>query len=391
MTAAQRAGGRLGVARSLWAGALVLPLSGVLLVVAAPPASAQIGSPETGTVFAAHDTFLITANQFGASRLLLTPPGGQAIQVAEGGPADLEVSHPFNTLCREADGRPCAGDRPAANGEWGVRQVGGGVSDSSTTFRLRIPARPPTDVTADGSSPLQASVSWRLGTEPDLTGFAVFEGETQVKSVPRGDCRDGACTAVIAYPVEGAGAHTYTVRAFRSAGDGGEPLASAPSASASATVLPGAALPGPLGGVVPGTGSPAPESSASASPSPAKATASRSPAARPGGVDPAAARRQAFSTGFNTFGPKLGVPKLPPLPQAPAVAQLPDGTFEPTLGFEDQELGEDDPSSGVAARVTSTVGDAIVSEQVVRSTAGALVLLLTGAHLRRWLNAAPPE
>lgn len=390
MTAAQRGSGRLGVARSLWTAALVLPLSGVLLVVAAPPASAQINSPENGRVFAAHETFLITASQIGTSQLLLTPPGGQAIQVAEGGITDPEVSHPFNTLCREPDGRPCSGDRPAVNGEWGVRQVGGGVNDSSTTFRLRIPPRPPTDVKADGSSPLQATVTWRLGTEPDLTGFAVFDGEAQVKSVPRGDCRDGACTAVIDYPIDGAAVHTYTVRAFRSAGDGGGPLASAPSASATATVLPGSALPGPLGGVVPGTGDPAPENAASASPSPAKATASRSPAARPGGAN-TAGRRQAFSTGFNTFGPKLGVPKLPPLPQAPAVAQLPDGTFEPTLGFEDQELGEDDPSSGVAARVTSTVGDAIVSEQIVRSTAGALVLLLTGAHLRRWLNAAPPE
>jgi hypothetical protein len=70
------------------------------------------------------------------------------------------------------------------------------------------------------------------------------------------------------------------------------------------------------------------------------------------------------------------------------VAQLPDGTFEPTLGFEDQELG---PPGGVAARVTSTVGAAFVSEQIVRSTAGALVLMLAGAHLRRWLSTAPPE
>jgi hypothetical protein len=69
------------------------------------------------------------------------------------------------------------------------------------------------------------------------------------------------------------------------------------------------------------------------------------------------------------------------------VAQLPDGTFEPTLGFEDQELSETGPPGGVAARVTSTVGAAFVSEQIVRSTAGALVLLLAGAHLRRWLSS----
>lgn len=398
--AGQSSSARLG--RSLLAAAIALPLTAMLLIAVAAPASAAITAPVDGTTFVAHTTFTITASQVGESQLFLTPPGGQETptSVASGGLTDQEVRHGFNTLCRDAVGNPCSDDRPALNGVWTVRQAPQQAGDASgrSTFRLRIPARPPTDVRADGTVPQRVSLTWSYGAEPDLTGFAVSEGEQQIKTLARGDCTGGTCTTVIDYQADGVGPHTYTVSAFRSTGVSGEPpLESRSEASPPVTVLPGAGLPGPVGDVVPGTeASPAPGSPASASPAPGGPTASRSPAAaRPGGSAPAAnstaARRQAFSSGFSAFGPKLGVPKLPPLPQAPAVAQLPDGTFEPTLGYEDQELGEPGPTGGVAARVTSTVGAAFVSEQIVRSTAGALVLLLAGAHLRRWLSTAPPE
>jgi len=401
VTAAQRVSGRFAVARSLWTGALVLPLSGVLLAAAAAPASAAITSPGDGEVIDTNRTFVISAGYEPpslANQLRLTPPGSDRSVLLD----EVELirsrplSYSFNTPCWDGTRNPCSNDQPAPNGVWTVQQTGDNAPTRTSTFRLLIPARPPTGVTADGSAPQQVRLSWKDGPEPDLTGFAVFGGGQQVKTLGR-DCPGGTCTTVIDYQPNGVGLHTYTVRALRSPGVAGEPLVSGSSNEVSATVLPGTGLPGPLGGVVPGTeAGPAPGSPASASPAPGGPTASPSPAAtRPGGSAPAAnstaAKRQAFSSGFSAFGPKLGVPKLPPLPQAPAVAQLPDGTFEPTLGFEDQELSETGPPGGVAARVTSTVGAAFVSEQIVRSTAAALVLLLTGAHLRRWLSAAPPE
>ena len=404
MTAAQRVTGRFAVARSLWAGALVLPLSGVLLAAAAAPASAAITSPKDGVVFDTDGTFEISASYEPpslANQLRLTPPDSrQSVLLDEVELIQREdLRYSFKTGCWDGTPKACSNDRPAPNGVWTVQQTGDNAPTRTSTFQLLIPARPPTGVTADGSAPQQVRLSWKDGPEPDLTGFAVFDGGQQVKTLARGACVGGTCTTVIDYQADGVGLHTYTVRAFRSLGPdvAGEPLESGSSNEVSATVLPGAGLPGPLGDVVPGTeASPAPDSPASASPAPGGPTASRSPAAtRPGGSAPAAnstaARRQAFSSGFSAFGPKLGVPKLPPLPQAPAVAQLPDGTFEPTLGFEDQELSETGPPGGVAARVTSTVGAAFVSEQIVRSTAGALVLMLAGAHLRRWLSTAPPE
>lgn len=401
MTGVQRASGGIA-ARSLWAGALVLPLSGVLLLAAGPPARAAVTAPGNGAVIVAHDTFEISADYESPldSQLRLTAPGAdQSVLLDEGNPLrSRNLTYSFDTLCWDGTPNPCSTDRPAPNGDWTVQQVSGGTPTRTSSFRLRIPARSATDVVADGSVPQKVSVSWRHGREPDLTGFAVFDGEKRVKTLERDDCTGGKCATVLDYQADEVGLHTYTVRTFRSTGVADEPSLESRSQAVSATVLPGVGVPGPDGDVVPGTeASPVPSGTPVPSGSPASDAPDGSPspaAAGPGGADAtanaAAARRQAFSTGFSTFGPKLGVPKLPPLPQAPAVAQIPDGTFEPTLGFEEQEVSEPGPPGGVAARVTSTAGTALVSEELVRGTAGALVLFLTGAHLRRWLNAAPP-
>ncbi|MCW2607727.1 MAG: hypothetical protein JWO60_2420, partial [Frankiales bacterium] len=99
--------------------------------------------------------------------------------------------------------------------------------------------------------------------------------------------------------------------------------------------------------------------------------------------------------GFQAFGPKLGLPKLPPLPAsgvaAPAVAPLADGTFAPELPFEEQVVDERVPTvaSGPVGRVTSAVGAVVDSERLARGGAGALVLFLLVAHVRRFLAQAP--
>jgi hypothetical protein len=105
------------------------------------------------------------------------------------------------------------------------------------------------------------------------------------------------------------------------------------------------------------------------------------------------AERRAFALTFKAFAPKLGIPKLPPLPNAsPAVAPLPDGTFEKTLGYKDVVKTEKiDSPQAAARRVTGAVGSALDSAQFLRSIAGALVLLLLAAHLRRWLGSHTPE
>jgi hypothetical protein len=101
------------------------------------------------------------------------------------------------------------------------------------------------------------------------------------------------------------------------------------------------------------------------------------------------AQRKAFALGFSSFGPKLGIPKLPPLPatQPVVAAPLPDGTYKGKLGYQpiNKRVKVSAPRAA-ATRVTGAVGSALDSEQFLRSLAGALVLLLAAAHLRRWLG-----
>lgn len=406
--------------------ALALPAAMLLPV---GTATAAVSSPGRGTVFTSDTTIAIRA-EHGPSgdenRLTLTSPGGPAVVVAQSPGNRLAggtLSYSLDTGCWTFPA--CAGSRPAPNGEWVVEQSGGATD--RLAFVVRIPPRPPQDVTASALSTREVQVSWTRGAEPDLTGFAVFEGDRAVvNDLDMGACTETGCSAVVRYPSDRPGEHRYVVRSFRSTSPGSsEQLASAPSGVASATVpapdsspspdptstpAPGAPGPGGPGPDAPGPGSGpdaspdagggSPASSPGASPGPdgevaAPPSADGSTSASPGAPTdtPAAQQRRAFAQSFNSFAPKLGIPKLPPLPigPAPAVAgPLADGTFDPTLGFQDQ-VTQELVETGRAAGPLGAVADALDSERLARSTAGALLLLLTAAHLRRWVTSGPAD
>lgn len=394
---------RLGATLARWM--VLLPVTGMLLVAAASPASAEIsGIGDDATVDKA-GTLNIRANFDGSAngeenRLGLVEPGRTPVTV-DSVPFELlrggSLAYDFNTQCwvPSAPDSPCTSPKPARNGTWIVEQFGG--ARDTVRFRLRIPPAAPAEVKADSASLQEMRVTWRRGAEPDLTTFDVFEGDQRVKRDLAVDdvCDDkGACSAAI--PAEGIGERNYTVSAFRSDGAGGV-VESPQSAKASGTLL------GPI--APPAPGDPAPLPGADASPTPS-GSASPGPSGSPTPVagrtspprstaEQAAAQRKSFSSGFNAFAPKLGIPKLPPLPQSqePALAALPDGTFEPTLGFDDQILTEEnaDAEPRATTGVRGAVTNLVDSEQLAKSTAGALVLLLTGAHLRRWLGATSED
>lgn len=414
---AGRRAGALGVA---------LPLGAATLLGLAGPASAQVDNPGAGTIFSADATVRITASYGGSGqteRLLLTPPGGAAVVVASAGSGGLRggtLEYLLDTRCWDASApdMTCSSPRPAPNGSWRVSQTGGTTDDLA--FALRIDPLAPTGVNAEAMSPNQARVSWRRGSEPDLTGFAVLEGDRTVAETGLGACTAEGCSALVNYAATGSGAHSYVVKARRS--DGGSGTLSSPASAASATSLDAAPAdaspvasggsPGPVTGPspTPSPGGSTGTASGSSSGAPASSGSPRSGGAPAPGTSAAAggsaqaateqaataqaatAQRQAFASGFSSFGPKLGIPKLPPLPQtqAPDVAPLPDGTFAPTLGFTDQIVREK-VDAGPVARVGSAVGSALDSDRLARSAAGALVLLLAGAHLRRWLASGARE
>ena len=112
--------------------------------------------------------------------------------------------------------------------------------------------------------------------------------------------------------------------------------------------------------------------------------------------NPVVAERRNFALQFNAFSPSLGIPKLPPLPDtlpsltAGGEGALPMGTFAPTLDYgsrtETTKVTTTSPVRAIAA-----VRNVLDSEQLAKSLAGALLLLMIGAHLRRFIGSRVEE
>jgi hypothetical protein len=427
--------GRPALGRRAGALALALPLAGAVVVTAATPAAAAISSPGDGSVYTSYGTLEIRASYERSSsenRLTLTSPGGPAVTVATA-PAGLNggtLSYSLDTGCWTYPSSACSGRRLAPNGTWTVTQTGGG--SGSVTFTTRIAPQPPQSVTAAAVNAREIRVGWRKGDEPDLTGWAVFEGASVVTKVTTSACDGGTCSTLVGYASDGSGEHTYTVRAFRAVAPGSTSTLESPmSSSASARLDPPSpspsaetprseggssgggstsASPGPSGsagssggseasdagasGGTTGDGSATPRAGGTASPGGAAAVGTGKSEAQQTADEKALAQRKSFPLTFSAFGPNLGMPKMPPLPQASEAAPAPelaDGAYEPTLGFEDQVVREEIELTQAPREPSGVVAAALDSERLTRSTAGALVLLLAGAHLRRWLLEAARE
>lgn len=415
--------------------ALTLPLTATAVVAGAGSAGAAVTAPGNGTVFTSYSSFTVSASyerSGSETRLTLTSPGGPEVTVASA-PSGLSggtLSYRLDTGCWTYPSESCSGGKLAPNGTWTVTQSGGG--GGSSTFVTRIRPAAPSSLAATVLSPREVKLSWRRGAEPDLTGFQVVEGDAVVRDgIGLSACDGATCSAVVSYATDGSGEHTYAVRALRSTGpDSGTTLESPLSTTVSARLERPAPSPEPAeaggsdsggtggpepssgpgaGGSDPGTGGsgsgagqgPTPGSTSGGSTSgggTSGGTAAPIGSAPAGGRSAdaqAVAQRKAFALGFSTFGPKLGIPKLPPLPQAqvPAIApELADGSYSPTLGFQDQVLLERvEVAQGPTQRVRHVVGTALDSERLATSSAAALVLLMAGAHLRRWLGVTHQE
>ena len=61
-------------------------------------------------------------------------------------------------------------------------------------------------------------------------------------------------------------------------------------------------------------------------------------------------------------------------------------TIATELGNIEVDLFDQSAPKAAATKLTGAVGSAFDSEHFARSLAGALILLLTAAHLRRWLG-----
>ena len=420
--------------RTLAAAALLVPLSGAGLLVAATPAyAAGISSPGNGVTFTSDQTIRIRADISTTTRTelrLKSPVAGSAEQVVDSGAGTLTnnaatLDYDLQTDCATYPSPSCSGRAPAHNGTWTVRLSGG--ASGTSTFVLRIPPRAPGSPAARADGYRAVVVSWTKGDEPDLVGWTLYGDGGVIQSLIGLDsCSGTACSTTVTYASDGTGQHTYALSARRSVEPGStETVESARSNEVTATLdappppspepaspsgdgtdggtTGGTSTGGSTGGTTGGTSSSTTGGTTSSTGGSTSSTggstggttgttASGSSNGISTSSKPAAAiaQRRAFALTFKAFGPKLGIPKLPPLPATtrPAVAPLPDGTYEKTLGYKEVVKREKVSTPQAAAtKVTGAVGSALDSDHFMRSLAGGLVLLLCAAHLRRWLGS----
>ena len=422
-------------ARGLGVLALVGPLSGAALLLASPAyAASGITAPGNGVDYTSDTTVRITASldkNSGSADLRLQAPGGTAQTVDSASSsltAGASLSYNFDTATCASFPGSCSGRAEAPNGVWTITLVSGGHAIDSSSFTLRIPPRAPAGVSARADGYRAVVLSWQKGVEPDLTGWTLYaDGAATTGLIGTDACSGSSCSTTVTYAKDGTGDHSYALVAHRSVAPGSASTVDSPqSASASATLTsppppPPSAAPSSAGSSGSGSGS----SGSSGSPAGSGRGGSTSGSSGGGGASSSGggggsgsgqstsgssssgstssrsaigtsatpvtvASRRDFALSFQTFAPKLGIPKLPPLPAAePALAPLPDGTYEKTLGYKDVVKTEKVTTPVTAGRqVTGAVGRALDSGQFLRFIAAALVMMLGAAHLRRWLGSS---
>ena len=409
-------------ARSLGIAALLIPLSGAGLLLSATPASAATGitAPGNGTDYTSDTTVHITAtvdkNTGSAQLRLQSPAPGSAAETVDSASTSLtagaSLSYDFDTATCATYPGACSGRAEAPNGAWTVTLVSGGQAVDTSTFTLRIAPRAPHSVSARADGYRAVVLSWAKGDEPDLVGWTVYADGNAGQDVGTDACSGTACSTTLTYAQDGTGQHTYSLVAHRQVAPGSADTVDSPQSSEATATLDSPPPPPPpspspsdtgsgttggsTGGGTTGdsttggsTGGGSSTGGSTGSGTSTGGSTGRSTAIGSSKAPATLAQRRAFALTFKAFAPKLGIPKLPPLPaaQGPSVAPLPDGTYEKTLGYKDVVKTEKVSTPQAAARrVTGAVGSALDSDQFLRSIAGALVLLLVAAHLRRWLG-----
>ncbi|MBK5305505.1 MAG: hypothetical protein JJD92_02325 [Frankiaceae bacterium] len=412
------------VARGLGVLALAVPLSGAGLLLTATPALAagSITDPVDGAVFPTGASIHVHADISGTTRvdLSIQAPGGSPIVVKSGqGTVTRSAStidYDFDASCYDS----CPSGLVAVNGDWTLRLAGGATD--SRTFSLRVPPRAPQTLSAQADGYRAVVLTWPKGVEPDLAGYSVYADGDKAQDISVDSCSGSSCSTTVTYAADGTGQHTYSVVAHRKVSpSSSDTIDSGQSPQASATLdAPPPPPPSPApdaGGETSTGGATGQDTSTGGSTSGSSTTTGGSTSGSGGSTSsggstgsgtstggstdstgsaaigtskaPATlASRRAFALTFKAFAPKLGIPKLPPLPAAPAVAPLPDGTYEQTLGYGEQEVVTSEKAGApraAARRVTGVVTGALDSAQFARFVAGALVLFLLAAHARRWL------
>ncbi|MCW2599066.1 MAG: hypothetical protein JWM02_895 [Frankiales bacterium] len=293
-----------------------------------------------------------------------------------------------------------------ANGTWTATLSGG--NSGTRTFTTNFAPAAPTDVTAQGTGARDVAFAWTKGSEPDLTGYTLTDGSGTVIDAgitpASANCSSStSCSYALYYPADNPGTHDYQLIAKRSSGGcatcGGSTVSSS-GTPASATLTAPTPTPGPTAGPSssPGAGGAKGSSTGGTSGGSSGGTAGKpgAKATLPPSVSNPVVSSRNFALSFHAFSPSLGIPKLPPLPAttlpgASAEQPLPMGTYKPSLPYSPQTETTKSTSilSQPLASFRQVVG--VDSAQLAKSIAAAMILLLVGAHLRRYLGTHADE
>lgn len=354
----------------------------------------------------------------------LSVPGPQAGPFRVASTTGSELRFTFTPACPNHAGACASGSAPAYNGRY-TASLSGAASGSRTVV-LQAPPAIPGGVAATATGQHRVKVSWAANREPDLTGYDVFtsDGTVVAENLPAGTTEYEFDLPSSGY----GGEHGYVVRAHRlvcsncAGPESGATISSPMSQPATVTLNEPPPPPPPTedpgdgsgggdsgtgsGGNGNGNGSGGNGNGTGGSGTGGTTTGSTGGTAGTGGdtggfhsgpkptTDPAVTQQQqrlAFGLTFKSFAPKLGAPKLPPLPKF-SEAPLPEGTYDPLLEYGPQEA----EGPGLVAEgggITTTLVDSFTAvfegRKLFRSIAIALLLLLAAGHVRIWLRHEP--
>lgn len=370
--------------------ALAAPLVGGVVGSSPAEANGTITSPKSGMTFSGVVVDIEATAGPTKTDLTLTDPVSVPAKrvVVASYPTSLgtgRLSYHLNTACWTHP--KCTGSVPAPNGVWtvvvtGATGAGAGAGGASQTFTLKVPPRVPAAFTARASGARQIAFTWTKGTEPDLTSYKLYDGAGKLaRALPAADaCTGSSCSYVLTYPADAPGRHDFALTSHRRTAPTGAGTVESSKAVAGAT------LAAPASGSRL-TGAPGSPADAKAPVPGAQGKPAAPPVRLPAGDNGSS---RALGQTLAEFAPNLAVAGLPPLPLSagPTLAEppLPFGTFKPALPYKPVLAQPPVRPPDALQKASNAVHTALDTGQLVRSLAGALVLLLAGAHLRRLVS-----
>jgi len=400
-----------GILRTAVAALLTAPAAGALLLAGAAPAHAGSGSitkPAANASFSSGDSVVVEAavslGRGQSAQLKITGPGLGSGRVTSKTNTCTSITCPSSQNYTLSDSRvPISSANE--NGRFTITLSGDGIS-ATRSFTTDFAPGTPSSVAAKGTGASRVDVTWSYdGTETDLAGFVVSDDKGN--SYPVNDPAARSYTALYDNPEPGTYDYAFTVKALRKNGAGDGTVAGSSSSPASAQLVtpqPPSPTPSPSspapggggstpppggGGSTPGTGG----GSTGGGSTGGGSTGGGSTGGTSGGsktdkpviavptLNPIVQQRRSYALSFNRFSPSLGIPKLPPLPAT--TFKTTEGTFAPTLPYEEQSQEQEQPGNLLADPIRTVTS--LDSEQLAENIAIALVLLVAGAHIRLFL------